>query len=74
MLFHHLRLGVWNYTIPANKELLNSFDLKVENYSIEDYQTSQVAEFCTRFLADNKFDIEFSFNPYNNDGNEPKHI
>jgi hypothetical protein len=74
MLFHHPRLGVRNYATPANEELLNSFDSKVENYSIEDYQTPQVAEFCTRFLADNGFDTEFSFDPYDNDGNEPKHI
>ena len=74
MLFHYLCLEVQNYTTPVNKELLNSFNSKVENYSIEDYQTPQVAEFCTRFLADNRFDIKFSFNPYNNNSNKPKHI
>jgi hypothetical protein len=39
MLYSHPPLGVCNYATPANPTLLDAFDLQVENYSIEDYQT-----------------------------------
>jgi hypothetical protein len=39
MMYTHPPLGVCNYATPANEALLDCFDLQVENYSIEDYQT-----------------------------------
>jgi hypothetical protein len=32
-------LGVRNYATPTSEALLDAFDLQVENYHTEDYQT-----------------------------------
>ena len=39
IIYSYLPFRVYNYITPANKALLNYFDIQVENYSIEDYQT-----------------------------------
>jgi len=39
MMYSHPPFRVCNYATPANEALLDHFDLQVENYSTEDYQT-----------------------------------
>jgi len=53
-------LGVSYYTKPTGKALSNTFDLQVESYYAEDYETSQVEEFCARFLVEKGFLYWFS--------------
>jgi len=74
MMYAHPPLGVRNYATPANETLLDCFDSQVENYSIEDYQTPQVEEFCTKFLADSGFPSTFSFDPHDDYGDESVHV
>ena len=63
-----------NYATLANEALLDYFDSQVENYSIEDYQTSQVEKFCKDFLANHGFPAELSFDPHNDTNDEPVHV
>ena len=37
MLYSHLPLKVRNYATLADLDLLDAFDLQIENYSIKDY-------------------------------------
>jgi hypothetical protein len=73
-MYYHPPPRVRNYTTPTNEALLNHFDLQVENYSIEDYQTPQVEKFCKDFLAEHSFLVELSFDPHNTINNEAVHI
>jgi hypothetical protein len=54
---------VRNYTEYADPELLNELETQVENYSIEDYQTPEIAALCTQIFTDAGFPIVFSFDP-----------
>jgi hypothetical protein len=67
-------LGVRDYATPASVALLDAFDLQVENYYAEDYQTPQVKEFCTRFLKEKGFPPDFSFDPHDDSGDESLHV
>jgi hypothetical protein len=67
-------LGVCDYATPASEALLDAFDLQVKNYHAEDYQTPQVEEFCTRFLKEKGFPPNFSFDPYDDSGDESLHV
>jgi hypothetical protein len=70
----YLPLGVCDYATPTSEALLDAFDSQVENYYAEDYQTPQVEEFCTRFLKDKGFPLEFSFDPYDDNGDESLYV
>lgn len=74
MMYTHPPPGVRNYATPANEALLDHFDSQVENYSIEDYQTSQVEKFCKDFLAEHSFLAELSFDPHDHINNEAVHV
>lgn len=74
MMYIHPPLGVRNYATPANGALLDHFNSQVENYSIEDYQTSQVNKFCTNFLIEHGFPAVLSFDPHDDIDNESVHV
>jgi hypothetical protein len=38
-MYKHPKLGVQDYVEPIDPNLLAQFEAKVENYSIDDYQT-----------------------------------
>jgi hypothetical protein len=59
IIYSYLSSGVCNYTTPANKALLNYFDIQVENYSIEDYQTPKLRSFVKTFLQSIAFQQSF---------------
>ena len=73
-MYNHPPSGVRNYATLANEALLDHFDLQVENYSIEDYQTPQVEKFCKDFLAEHGFPAELSFDPHDDIDSEAVHI
>ena len=73
MMYNHPPFGVRNYTTLANEALLDHFDLQVENYSIEDYQTPQVEAFCSQYLKEAGFPETFSFDPNDSTG-EAQHV
>jgi hypothetical protein len=73
-MYTHPPLSVCNYAAPANEALLDAFDLQVEHYHAEDYQTPKVEEFCARFLKEKGFPPEFSFDPYDDNGNESLYV
>jgi len=54
--------------------MLDAFNLQVENYYAEDYQTLQVKEFCARFLKEKGFPPKFSFDPHDDNSDKSLHI
>jgi hypothetical protein len=74
VLYTHPPLGVRDYASLANPDLLDSLDLQVENYSIEDYQTPQVKKYCTEFLVSHSFPPILSFDPHDSYNAKAEHI
>src|SRR5579862_8025546 len=63
MIYKHPKLGVRNYAERTNLELLNELKARVENYSIKDYQTPEIAALCIQILIDAGLPTVFSFDP-----------
>ena len=66
-------LAVGNPALQQNLAMSSILDVYLRNYSIEDYQTPHVEEFCAKFLTDNGFPSTFSFDPNDDYGDESKH-
>jgi hypothetical protein len=65
--------NVQDYATPVDPILLSELEAQVENYSTDVYQTPQVEAFCTDFLIQHGFSLEFLFDPNESIG-EAKHI